>query len=313
MELVPVDAGPVFLGSPVTPLALAGSRREQSVHLAVRRHDPQDLGRRQRRLGVHVAPPEDRLDAPDRREPPVHPEHLPQPGVDPALDHVVGGGPLAAPLIRHLHEGEQLAGPDQLVERPARPAQALVDVLLLPVPQRELPQEALPPGAPRGIVGEPCRRGIGALHPEQPPGQRVELDARVQLGPARGVPPHLAEGVEGAALDARGGPHGAGGLGEPRRAVGDRHGGRGHPHHEGGPRARALALGEVPRDDVLPRAGYEHDGVAPDPDAVEEDDVAHLAGPGGDRPYLPELPGRPLERGARAAHVGLGLLGEQPA
>ena len=88
---------------------------------------------------------------------------------------------------------------------------------------------------------------------------------------------------------------------------------RGHPHHEGGPRARALALGEVPRDDVLPRAGYEHDGVAPDPDAVEEDDVAHLAGPGGDRPYLPELPGRPLERGARAAHVGLGLLGEQPA
>lgn len=106
-------------------------------------------------------------------------------------------------------------------------------VLLLPVLQSELPQEALPFRAPCHVIGEPRRRRGRVLRTQEPLRERVELDARIQFRPARGAPSHLAEGVEGAALDARCRPYRARRPRESGRSVCHRHDGRGHSHHEG--------------------------------------------------------------------------------
>ena len=111
---------------------------------------------------MHVAPPEDGLDAMGQRQAPVKPQHLADPGV-PALDRVVGGVPCATALLPHLHEREQLPAADELVERAPGPSQALVGVEALAVLQGELPQEALPPRAPVAVIGKPCSCGVRVL------------------------------------------------------------------------------------------------------------------------------------------------------
>lgn len=90
-------------------------------------------------------------------------EHLAKLRVRAALDHVVGGVPFAPSLFGHFDEGEELARPHRLAGRSPRLAKALVDILLAPVPQGELPQELLPFRAPHRIVGKPLHCGIGVL------------------------------------------------------------------------------------------------------------------------------------------------------
>lgn len=97
----------------------------------------------------------------------------------------------------------------------------------------------------------------------------------------------LARRMEGASLDAGCGPDRARGLGEAASAIGDEHGGRGNPHHEGSPRLGAFALREMPGEDVASAAGDEDDGIALEPDAVEEHDIEDLSDIGRDGPYLP--------------------------
>lgn len=79
--------------------------------------------------------------------------------------------------------------------------------------------------------------------------------------------------MEGAALDAGGGPDGVRSPGEASGAIGDEHGGRGHPHHESRPSLRALALREMPSKDMVLVAGDEHDGIPLEPDPIEEHDI----------------------------------------
>ena len=76
------------------------------------------------------------------------------------------------------------------------------------------------------------------------------------------MPFDLARRMEGASLDAGCGPDRARGLGEAASAIGDEHGGRGNPHHEGSPRLGAFALREMPGEDVASAAGDEDDGIA---------------------------------------------------
>ena len=187
-----------------------------------------------------------------------------------------------------------------------------MDVLPATVLQRELPQEPVPLRAPSGIVGKPCSRRIGVLGLEEAAGDAVELDSAIQLRPACGAPPNLAEGMEDASLDARGRPYRTGCLGEPGGAVCHRHDGRGHAHHEGRPCLGTFALRQMPCDHMLFGARHEHDRVASDPKSVQEHDVEDLTGIGGDGPYAPELRGAPPERAALAGEIGLRALPHEP-
>ena len=85
-------------------------------------------------------------------------------------------------------------------------------------PEVAPPQEALGPpfGLAQGLDMQELLR------------QRVELDARLELGSGRRLPLDLAEHVEQAPLDPGARPFGRDRLGEPAPAVGDRHVGRGH-------------------------------------------------------------------------------------
>lgn len=83
--------GPV---APLRPSVLARRRggvdAEQEVDVRVGRHRGELLARRPRVPRVRVAPPEHRLHALDRRQPPVVAQDGPQLRVHPSLDHVVG-------------------------------------------------------------------------------------------------------------------------------------------------------------------------------------------------------------------------------
>ncbi len=118
--------------------------------------------------------------------------------------------------------------------------------------------------------------------------------------------------MEGATLDPRGGPHAPGGLGEPRAAVTHHHAGRSDAGQQGRPGTRVLASCHVPPEDMLVRAGYEHDDVASDPYPVNVDDIEDLVHEGRQGPYVPEPGGPPPEGPPATRQVGLSLTGEQP-
>ena len=87
-------------------------------------------------------------------------------------------------------------------------------VLLLAILQRELSQEALPLGAPPGVLDKPgsCRTSILCF--EELPGKRIELASAIELGAGGRASLHRFEHVEEASLDARGRPDCARRLGE---------------------------------------------------------------------------------------------------
>ena len=312
MELAPHDSCSSFFGRHAVSLPVAGSTGKKPFDIVVGGHHAKDLGGRHRAFGVHVAPPEHGFDAVHRRHAGVVAQELPQLRVHAALYRVVGGFPCASELLLQLHEREHRLVLHQAVQDVPRLAEALVDVLAPPVLQGELAQEALPPRAPPGVLGEPRGGGARVLHLQEPLGDGVELAPALELRAGGRAPLHRPEDVEEAPLHARLRPYDASRLGEAGRSVGDGHRGGRDAEHERRPGLRVLASRQMPREHVPAGARYEHDDVPRDPDAVQEDDVADLARAGGDGPYPPELADAPPEGAALPRHILLGILREQP-
>ena len=97
--------------APLRPSVLARRRggvdAEQEVDVRVGRHRGELLARRPRVPRVRVAPPEHRLHALDRRQPPVVAQDGPQLRVHPSLDHAVGRRQRAGPGQGGAEVGEQ--------------------------------------------------------------------------------------------------------------------------------------------------------------------------------------------------------------
>lgn len=121
VDLAPGYPGAAFLGRSVIPIVASWRGRGQPVRVVVGGHGADDFGGGQQVFGVHVAPPEDGLDAAHEWQPPMQPRHVTEPGVD-APDGVVGGEPFAAVLccISPNVDGppaHQLAGPRLALRR----------------------------------------------------------------------------------------------------------------------------------------------------------------------------------------------------
>ena len=260
---------------------------------------------------MHVAPPEDGLYPVHQWQAAVMAQRVPEPRVD-AFDGVVRRRPFPSVLLLHLDEGEQRALPDEPVQAAPGLAQALVGIGLLAVLHGELLEEGRPFDAPRVVLEEPFGGRVGVLGAHEPVGDPEKLDPRLQLGLQGRAALDLAGCVERASLDPRLGPYCGRRLGEPRGAVRDEHLGRRHAQHQRRPRARALALRQMPSDDVAARDRHEHHGLPAQPDTVQEHHVVELARRRGYRPDLP-YPCRlsPEGRPARP-EVGYGVLGQQP-
>lgn len=239
-------------------------------------------------------------------------QHLPEAGVHPAFDHVGGRRPLASVKLLELYEAEQGLFPDELVQPSSRLPQALVGIDLLAVLEGVLLQKRFPSAVPFVVVDEPCGRIRPLFHPYETLCELVELFAAFELGPGGGLPLHLAERMEQAALDLRRRPIDARRFAEPGGSVDHGQGRRRDARQKSCPALRLLASREMPGHDVLAGAGYEDDHVAAEPYAVQEHDVVDLSRGGADGPYPPELGGPPLERRPRIAHLRLGRLGQKP-
>ena len=90
--------------------------------------------------------------------------------------------------------------------------------------------------------------------------------------------------MEGAALDARGGPDLLARPGEPAAPVSDDQGRGRDPAHERAPGSRILTPGRVPAQHAVGCLGDEYHGVSPQVDAVDEDDVMNLIDDRAERP-----------------------------
>lgn len=291
---------------PVAPLrpSVVTRRRggvdaEQEVDVRVGRHRGELLARRPRVPRVRVAPPEHRLHALDRRQPPVVAQDGPQLRVHPSLDHVVGRRQRAGLGQGGVEVGERRPRRHQ---RRARPPQPLVGVDPPAVHHGPLLQEVGPEPAPVEVALGPELGLAQRLDAHEVARGEVELAPRLELRPRRRVALDLREGVEGATLDPGARPGLAHGLGEPAPAVGDDHLGRRDRRHEGRPRPRVLGPGHVPGDHPLAAAAYERHEVARDPDPVDVEHAVQLAVGDGHGPDLPEL-GRPAPEGPSAPGI----------
>lgn len=286
--------------------------RPQQLHVVVGRHLPQRSRHALGALDVHVAPPEDGLDALEHRQPPMVPQDSSELRVHPALDDVVGGR--ERPLRREagVEVREQGPRPDQRRQAAARLAQPLVRVDEAPVGQAPLVEEVGPEPRPLEEALGPPSRLVGRLDMEQLLRQRVQLDARLELRLGRRAALDLAERVEDAPLHPGAGPLGRDGLGEPAAAVGDDDVGRRHPRQQRPPRGARLGAREVPGENVALRAGDQHHRAPGHPYPVHEHDAVHLVDRFGHRPYPPERRRPPAERPAAARHVALRVLRQQP-
>ena len=82
--------------------------------------------------------------------------------------------------------------------------------------------------------------------------------------------------VEGAALNARGGPDLLARHGKATTPVSDNQGRGRDPAHERAPGPRILTPSRVPAQHMIGCLGDEHHGVSPQVGAVDEDDVMNL-------------------------------------
>lgn len=143
-------------------------------------------------------------------------------------------------------------------------------------------------------------------------GDAVELDAGLELWPARSASLDLAERMEHAPLHAGFGP-----LGTTRgfygaASVAYENVGRGYPRHQVSPVLRVLAPREMAADDVLVGAGDEQHAAPSHPESVHVDDVVDFVAHRQDWPQLPELRRPPSERPRGSVEVALPVAGQQP-
>ena len=90
--------------------------------------------------------------------------------------------------------------------------------------------------------------------------------------------------MEGAALDARGGPDLLARPREPAAPVSDDQGRGRDPAHERFPGPRILTPSRIPTQHAIGCLGDEHHGVSPQVDTVDEDDLMNLIDDRAERP-----------------------------
>lgn len=311
VELLP--HGPVApLRAAVGPLRGGRVRAVEEVDVLVRGHGGQLLRRGAGVPGVHVAPPEHRLDPAHERHAAVVPEHVAQAGVQ-ALRRVVRARQRARLGQLRVQVGEQRALRDEPRQGGPGPPQPLVREHAPAVDDGGVLEEVRPEPAPLQVALDPQLGLVEGPDVQQVPGEPVELDPGLEPGARGRVPPDLAERVEHAPLDPRPRPAAPHGAGEARPAVGDDDVRRGDRVHQRRPRPRGLRARHVPGDDALVAAADEHDEVAREPDPVHVEHAVPLAVRDGHRPELPE-PGRPAPEGPPLpGHLQLGALGHEPA
>ena len=227
VQFLPDDALSPFLRGPDV-FGVDSVFRPQEPYVRIGRHLAEGPGHVLRAFHAHAAPPEDGLDALGRGQAAVVSQDGPQLRVHPAFYGVVRRRERPLRRQRGVEVREQRARVDQGDDPPTRFAQALVRVDEPAVDEAPPRQEARPEAAPpQEALGPPFGPAQG-LDMQELLRQRVELDARLELGSGRRLPLDLAEHVEQAPLDPGARPFGRDRLGEPAPAVGDHHVGRGH-------------------------------------------------------------------------------------
>jgi len=309
VELRPHDAGTparriLFLAAP-------GGLSPPFHDLAVGGHGREHFRIRQRRFRVHVAPPEASFDAPADDEAAMAPEHVPDAGVV-ALYLVAGGGDAAILRQLPIEVCEQRPIAAELLQAASRLAQPLVLVLASSVDDGALLEEPVPSGAPVGEGCKPFRRAAGVSDVQERLGDAVELDAGLELRPARSASLDLAERMERAPLHTGSGPLGATCGFYGAASVAHEDVGRGYPRHQISPVLRVLAPREMAADDVLVGAGDEQHAAPSHPESVHVDDVVDFVARRQDRPQLPEPRRPPSERPRGSGEVALPVAGQQP-
>ena len=311
MEVLP--HGPVApLRPPVLARRRGGVGAEQEVDVRVGRHRGELPARRPRVPRVRMAPPEHRLRALDRRQPPAVAQDGPRLRAHPSLDHAVGRRQRAGLGRVGVEAGEQRPRRHQRRQRRARPPRPLAGVDPPAVRHGPVLREVGPEPAPVEVALGPELGPVQRLDAHEAARDEVEPASRLELRPRRRVALDPREGVEGAPLDPGARPGLAHGLREPAPAVGDDHLGRRDRRHGGRSRPRVLRPRRVPGDRPLAAAANEHHELARDPDPVDVEHAVELAAGDGHRPDPPEL-GRPAPEGPPAArHRRLGVLGGEP-
>lgn len=111
--------------------------------------------------------------------------------------------------------------------------------------------------------------------------------------------------MEGAALDARGGPDLLACFGEPTAPIREDQLWGGNPAHEGLPSSGVLTPGRVPSQHVIGPLGDEDHGIAAQVDTVNEDDLMDLINDRAERAQLPQRLTTPAKRAAPTRHIHL--------
>ena len=221
------------------------------------------------------------------------PEHVAELGVDPALYGVVGARQWTLCGQGRVKVGKERSLRDESRERRPRPPEPLVGEDAPAVDVGHILEEVRPERAPLQVALHPPVRLAGRLEVHELDGERVELPARLEPRSRRRVPPYLAEDVEQAPLDSRARPRPPPRSLEARPAVTHHHVRRRDRIHQRPPRPTRLRLGHVPRDHVPAIVRDQHDEVAGEPDAVDEEHPVDLAGRLGHGPHPPEPGGPP--------------------
>ena len=223
---------------------------------------------------VGVAPPKHGFHASGQAHAAVVAQHLAQARVR-AFDLVGCCGHLMCPGGVQVGEQESLG--DELVEAVTSPNEPFVGVFPPSVRSAYfLLQEALPARAPPLVGAYPFLGAIDIVHAGELAPQSVQATRGFQFGARCGGLADTAIRVEGAALNARGGPDLLAHPREPAAPVGHDQGRRRDPAHKRAPGPGILTPSRVPAQHAIGCLGDEHHNASAQVDAVDEDDVMNL-------------------------------------
>ena len=118
--------------------------------------------------------------------------------------------------------------------------------------------------------------------------------------------------VEGAALDARGGPDLLACPRKPAAPVGHDQGRGCDPAHKRAPGPGILTPGRIPAQHTIRCLGYKHHGASAQVDIVNEDDLMNLIDDRTERPQLPQQLTTPTKRTPPTRQIRLTTPPQQP-
>ena len=223
---------------------------------------------------VGVAPPKHGFHASGQAHAAVVAQHLAQARVR-AFDLVGHRGHLMCPGGVQVREQESLG--DELVEAVTSPNEPLMSVFPSSVrPACFLLQEALPARTPGLVVTDPFLGAIDVLHVRELASKSVQATRGLQFGACCGGLANTAIRMEGAALDARGGPDLLARPGKTTTPVGDDQGRGRDPAHERAPGPRILTPSRIPAQHTIGCLGDKHHGISAQVNTVDDNDLMNL-------------------------------------